>query len=199
MEMDVAPSSKGTPDPALGGAMSQDDVRIVIVCTGNLCRSPMGEAMLRGALAAKECERVRVSSSGTWAMFGNPATSDAIATVKARGMELDAHRSRPVDIKELIEADLVLAMTSVHLREIEELAPEAAGKVRLVKELREIKVGVVEGSPKERIQALLRAPRPPRRRSLDLDDPMGLPASAYERAAAELEAGLEVLASLICD
>ena len=175
-------------------------MKVVFVCTGNICRSPMGEAMLRHELAARGCEGVEVSSCGTWGLAQQPATPDAVTTLIERGVDLRPHRSRALDRAEIEEADLVVAMTSVHVREIGAEVPEALGKVRLVKELAELELGgeTSPSTPEEGLARLLAATRPPARRSLDVDDPMGLPARAYERAAGEIEAGVRVLADALC-
>jgi protein-tyrosine-phosphatase len=175
-------------------------VKVLFVCTGNLCRSPMAEALLRHLLEERGCRRMEVASAGTWAAAGYPATSEAVATLSGRGIDLGPHRSRPLDASELASADLVVAMTSVHVREITRESPEARDKVILLKELAELDVEDGGGRTlPERLAALLSARRPAPRRSLDVDDPIGLPASAYERCARELEAGVHALADLLCD
>ena len=168
-------------------------MKIVFVCTGNICRSPMGEALLRHELARRGCDGIEVSSCGTWASFPQPATEHAVSVLQGRGVDLAAHRSRALDPAELEEADLVLAMTSVHVREIEQVAPAALPKVRLTKELVELDL-----QPGAGLQALLAATRPAPRRDLDVDDPMGLLQRSYERAAGEIEAGVKALATVVC-
>ena len=176
-------------------------MKILFVCTGNLCRSPMAEGLMRHILQERGCSDVEVASVGTWAYDGNPATREAIETVRARGIDLEKHRSRPAEVDELREADVIVAMTSVHVREIASLAPDVVDKVVLVKELKEIEGAALrnDASSSDRLTSLLRGRRPESRRSLDVDDPMGLPGTAYERALREIEEGLEVLAAAVCD
>jgi protein-tyrosine-phosphatase len=167
-------------------------MRVLFVCTGNICRSPMAAGLFRFHLERAGCDGIEIASAGTWADAGNPATDPAQAVVAPRGVDLSAHRSRPLTAEELAGADLVVAMTSVHLREVAQMAPEAAGKVLLLKALPEMAAG------SRGLDGLLAAPRPPARRALDVDDPIGLPITAYERCAAELEAGVEALAGVLC-
>ncbi|HEX2058093.1 MAG TPA: low molecular weight phosphatase family protein [Actinomycetota bacterium] len=168
-------------------------MKIVFVCTGNICRSPMGEALLRYELARRGCDGIEVSSCGTWAAASQAATTHAVSTLRGRGIDLAVHRSRALDVAEIEEADLVLAMTSVHVREIGEMAPSALPRVRLMKELVELDL-----RPGAGLDALLAATRPAPRRDLDVDDPMGLLPRSYERAAGEIEAGVKVLADVVC-
>lgn len=175
-------------------------MKILFVCTGNICRSPMAEAMLRHALRERGCAgEIEIASSGTWAYDGSPATAAAVDTMSARGVDAGSHLSRAVDRDELLQADLIVAMTSVHVRELLEVAPEVKPKLVLHKELAEMAPDL-EGADhaEERLRRLLAAARPEQRRSLDVDDPMGLPVMAYERCAADLERGISALVDVLC-
>jgi len=173
-------------------------MHVAFVCTGNICRSPMAEAVLRDRAPSRSLD-LTVTSSGTWAIDGNRATPDAVDVMRRRGVDLSGHRSRSLDVRELRAADLVVAMTSVHLREIGEAAPDAIPKVVLMKELTELEPGPLapDTAPSERMEALLAARRPPWRRAFDLDDPMGLPIWVYDRCATEIEASVGRLLDLL--
>lgn len=170
-----------------------------MVCTGNICRSPMAMAMLRHELERRGCDDVRVTSAGTWAGDGHPASDGAIMVMRARGIDLGEHRSRALDPEDLRDADIVVAMTSVHVSEILESAPDVRDKIVMLKEIPEIDVGGRGGDrPEERVAALLAGARPASRRDLDVDDPIGLPMLAYERCAGDLERGVGALADVLC-
>ncbi len=102
---------------------------VLFVCTGNLCRSAMAEAIARAAHGGPD---VRFASAGTWASAGQPAPPEAMTAAADVGGDLTAHSSQPVTASLLARADFVYAMTRRHLRDIARLAPDHAGKVELL-------------------------------------------------------------------
>jgi protein-tyrosine phosphatase len=104
---------------------------ILVLCAGNICRSPLAEALLRerAPLAGKAIE---VGSAGLVAIFGDPADEMAQVVAAGHGLDLSAHRARPIDPQLIRWADLVLMMEQSHRRHLLDLAPAAAGKVYLL-------------------------------------------------------------------
>ncbi len=103
--------------------------RILTVCTGNLCRSPMAEAWLRHRAGN---ERLKVSSAGLSALVGEPAAEHAVTLLKQKGIDLSAHRARQLAPSHIVGADLVLVMERWQKAEVERLCPPARGRTYLL-------------------------------------------------------------------
>jgi protein-tyrosine-phosphatase len=93
---------------------------LLFVCSGNTCRSPMAAAIARALLAERGWDHVRVESAGTSAVSGAPASANAVAVAAEHGLDLTAHRSRPLTVEQLDWADVILAMGPAHLAHITE-------------------------------------------------------------------------------
>ena len=122
--------------------MEGDKKVITIVCTGNTCRSPMAERLLRHALEAPEygLDGFSVMSAGVSAFSGDLASGNAVKALKKVGLDLSDHRSRPLTSQLLEVSDLVLTMTSGHKDIIQSTNPELELPIHRFREW------VVEGS-----------------------------------------------------
>lgn len=98
-----------------------ESFRLLYVCTGNTCRSPLAEAITRRALAARGWSHVDVRSAGVGAGTGGPASRGALGAAARHELDLSEHRSAPVDEDMLAWADLVLVMSPSHLLRVTEL------------------------------------------------------------------------------
>ncbi|WP_089775731.1 low molecular weight protein-tyrosine-phosphatase [Ruania alba] len=103
------------------------------VCTGNICRSPMGEAVLRDAFeAAGLGDRVEVVSAGTGAWhLGNDADHRTHRVLTANGHQLVGHQATQFAAEDFAALDLVLALDGSHERALRRLAPDATARAKI--------------------------------------------------------------------
>lgn len=106
--------------------------QVLLVCTGNTCRSPMAEGILRSVLPSEIEALVRVVSAGTGAPPGAPATSLAISTAAGQGIDIRDHRAKELTAKLIQESDLILGMEPEHVQRVAALVPAAASRAHLV-------------------------------------------------------------------
>lgn len=99
-------------------------MNILLLCAGNLCRSPMAEGLMRQLLPAHE-----LFSAGICAEAGAPADPIAVALMRQLEIDIGAHRARPLSRWMMCEADLVLTMDGRQRRFVCQRYPSAAGKV----------------------------------------------------------------------
>jgi len=113
---------------------------VVFVCTGNTCRSPLAEALLKQRLAEQRGCSVEelpgqgflVQSAGLAAMMGAPAAAEAIEVAHRYGADLTGHHSQPLTAELAAQADYLVAMTQAHLRALGEHYPRLGVRPRLL-------------------------------------------------------------------
>jgi protein-tyrosine phosphatase len=171
---------------------------ILVVCTGNVCRSPVAEGLLRATLERRFGDRApTVGSAGTAGWEGEPAQRGSIDAAAALGIDIAAHRGRRLRREDVRDASLVLAMADEHRDGVRVLAPEIAERAFTLKELVRLLEAMPpaddDGDPADRLASrvaqageLRRSGFPGNPYDEDVADPLGMPAVVYEAVAAEL-------------
>jgi protein-tyrosine phosphatase len=136
--------------------------RILVVCVGNICRSPMAAALLARRLSGGAQPRT-VESAGIAALVGRPPDPIAVELMRERGLDISGHRARQLIEPLVTGADLVIVMQHGHVKAIEASYPHARGRVH--------RLGRWGG--------------------FDVADPYGQPRAAFERALEQIERGIE--------
>jgi protein-tyrosine phosphatase len=116
---------------------NNEQLAVLFVCMGNICRSPTAEGVFRKLLADARLEdRVRVDSAGTTGFHeGAPPDARALKAASARGFDLGGIRARRVVPEDFEAYDLILAMDEENLAELQRAAPEEArARLRLLLE-----------------------------------------------------------------
>ena len=134
--------------------------RILLVCTGNSCRSVMAGGLLRQALTLAGLESMQVESAGVFAMEGMPPTRETQRVLQTVGVDCSDHRARSLTAEMIEQADLILVMESFQAEEILRRIPSAKPKVHLLKHF-----GVAS---------------PPAGERFEIPDPIGKPLEVYE-------------------
>ncbi|MCK4422752.1 MAG: low molecular weight protein arginine phosphatase [Candidatus Omnitrophica bacterium] len=134
--------------------------KILFVCTGNSCRSPMAEGLLKQMIGESREDEFNIISAGIAAAAGIKATPKAIEVMKNHNIDISGHRTRKLTNKEIEKADLILVMERSHKDALIRLAPESASKTFLL-----------GGFGLEAIEP---------DKNIDIPDPIGMPVEQYE-------------------
>jgi protein-tyrosine phosphatase len=172
----------------------EDAFRIVVVCTANICRSPMAEAMIRRGLraAGPDADGVVVESAGVYGHEGSPMAPGSASALRALGFADDGHRGRVLTREIVAAAGLVLTMEERHRDAIVTGTPEAHDRTFMLREFARL-VGGQEPPAGEDVAARARAlvtAAGLRRTPLpwtgvdDVPDPYGGPGEGYHACAA---------------
>ncbi|WP_020649214.1 low molecular weight protein-tyrosine-phosphatase [Solimonas variicoloris] len=135
--------------------------RIIVVCTGNICRSPIGEGLLRQRLNGRNIE---ILSAGTGALVGFPADPLAVEVAADHGLDISAHRAQQATLPLLSSMDLVLTLDQGHSDWINARYPQLRGRVHKLLKWRE---------------------------NADVADPYRQPKQAFEQAWSDIDAGVD--------
>jgi protein-tyrosine-phosphatase len=144
--------------------MSETNKLLIFVCTGNTCRSPMAEGLLKHLLP-ENCGW-EVASAGVCAAEGWPVSGHAVQALREKQIDISKMTSSTLTPDRIEQADLLVTMTGGHRKAIEAAVPESKGKVFLLKSF-----GVAQCAA-------------------DIDDPVGGTLDDYRRVRDEIDAAL---------
>ncbi len=147
----------------------KDIKKILIVCTGNSCRSIMAEGYLKKRLKEEGFDKIEVSSAGTGAFPGLRPTPETIEVMNSAGVDVSGYGSSSLNRPEILNADAVLVMQPRHSEHVLNLAPEAKDKVYLLRDFK-----------KEMIKT-----------NHDIEDPIGKPLEFYKKVFNTIKESIE--------
>jgi protein-tyrosine phosphatase len=177
----------------VNGPIGDGVFRLLVVCTANQCRSPMGQVMAAELLDRRGVDAV-VASCGVME-GGSPASRGSVRAMSRRGLDLSTHVSQQMDSDTVGAADLILTMERRHIASVAELSIEAVRRTFTLKELADLAVVVGPRPPTTTVGSWIASADRMRRPEAvmtastedDVRDPMGGPSRAYRAASAEID------------
>lgn len=149
-------------------------MKIMFICTGNICRSAMAHWLLKKKLEERNIKNVEVYSAGIYAVEGDTSTYEAIEVMEEYGVDLKKHRATKVQNSNIKDMDIILCMTLSHKRDLIYMYPELKEKIYTLKEyVKDEKNGV------------------------EIRDPWGYDIVTYRFCASEIDACLDKLIEML--
>ena len=143
---------------------------ILFVCTGNTCRSPMAEGLMKHKLLAMGKEDIIVGSAGVMTMTGRPASENAVAVMQEYQIDISLHQTLMVKPENIDDFDLIIAMEKFHWDILVGILPKKQSHIKLMKQFDTINGG-----------------------GMDIQDPFGKTMDAYRACAAEISRCLDTI------
>jgi len=192
--------------PGASGTMSRVTIQVLVVCTGNVCRSPVAERLLAAALPS---DAVQVASAGIRAVAGHPIDEPMAELLRAAGGDPDGFAARQLEAEELRAADLVLVMAREHRAAVASLVPARVRTTLLLREAALAASAVQEAGwpadldldPAARLAALPRLAgrlrRPTGRTDLEVPDPYRRSPEVYQESFDQVASAVAELAAAL--
>ncbi|MGW7004751.1 arsenate reductase/protein-tyrosine-phosphatase family protein [Streptomyces sp. NPDC054933] len=189
-----------------GGAVGEDRFRVLYVCTGSVCRSPMAERLTRLELDRRlgdGAAQIAVRSAGTWGHVGAPMEAHAATVLAEYGADPDGFRGRELIDDHVIEADLVLTATRDHRAQVVSMGHAAGLRTFTLKEFTRLVRAIdpttlPDGCVIDRARALVRAAaalrgwlQAPNAEADEVYDPYGAPVTVFRHIGAEIHSALD--------